>query len=300
MKQYVGFVKFLLSVTSLVATAIATPSQAATLAISQGELDFTNFSESFAAIERLNQGNTFAFTNGGFVTVQNIDAQTNFITEPPAASTSALSLAFGESKDYFGYSETEAKIIGNFDVEAGRSFYFNFIAALNLETSIDESPAENAGATGDISFLLFNTTDIQEQNSDFISILLANKTNNFAKNPLDFFSLTGNLDTLGNKDFITYQKSANVTLFSEDSQVNFGDNQEFATAFISGSLQRYFANQANLTLVALRKSQVRVTAPEPSMSLALLFMGGLFVGVRRRETGDRSQESGDKKVKSFT
>ena len=270
--------RFLLLVTPLIATStfLPSPSQAATFASSQGELNFTNFSEPFSIIGIQNQAETFSFANGGSVNAQNINAVTNSTDEPPSASTSALSQASGDSKDYLGTAKTQAKIVGNFDVEPGQLFSFDFSSALDLQTAIDAPPVENAKASGNISFELFDTTDIPEPSlEDFVSGLLSNTTNSIQKNPLDFFSLTGNLNTLGNDNFITNQKSQNVTL-TEDKEFSFGGNEEFATDFVKGSLQRSFDRKANLTLVALRSTEARVTAPEPSTNLALVLFFGLL------------------------
>ena len=270
--------RFLLLVTPLIATStfLPSPSQAATFASSQGELNFTNFSEAFSIIGTQNQAETFSFANGGSVNAQNINAVTNSTDDPPSASTSALSQASGDRKDYLGTAKTEAKIVGNFDVDPGKLFSFDFSSALDLQTAIDAPPVENAKASGNISFELFDTTDIPEQSlEDFVSGLLSNTTNSIQKNPLDFFSLTGNLNTLGNDNFITNQKSQNVTL-TEDKEFSFGGNEEFATDFVKGSLQRSFDRKANLTLVALRSTEARVTAPEPSTNLALVLFFGLL------------------------
>ncbi len=278
--------QFLLLVTPLIAssTFLPSPSQAATFASSQGELNFTNFSEAFSIVGTQNQAETFSFANGGSVTSQNINAVTNSTDEPPSASTSALSQASGDRKDYLGTAKTQAKIVGNFDVDPGKLFSFDFSSALDLQTAIDTPPVENAKASGNISFELFDTTDIPEQSlEDFVSGLLSNTTNSIQKNPLDFFSLTGNLNTLGNDNFIKNQKSQNVTLTSEDPQFSFGGNEEFATDVVNGSLQRSFDRKANLTLVAFRSTEARVTAPEPSTSLALVLFFGLLVVATKGE-----------------
>ncbi|MBR8837833.1 MAG: hypothetical protein DSM106950_28460 [Stigonema ocellatum SAG 48.90 = DSM 106950] len=281
MKQYLVFAQhFFLLVTPLIATStlLTSPSQAATFSFSQGTLNITNLSESFSTTESQNQGNVSAVANGGIVNAQNMKAVANIIPDPLEVYTSAKSLASGESNDYFGTAETAAKIIGNFDVDAGKLFSFNFASALDLKTTIDNPPTEKASASGKLSFLLFDTTDIPEKSlPDFLSGLLANTTDSISKNPLDFFSLSGNLDTLDNDNFITNQKSENVILTSENKQFSFGGTQEFATDFVEGSLQRSFDRKANLTLVTLRSTQARVIAPEPSMNLALFLFFGLFV-----------------------
>ena len=273
------FQHFLLLVTPLLATSalLIPPGKAATLATSEGDLSFTNFSDSFSTIAKQNQGDTSAVSNGGIVNVQN-QAKTDSTDNPATASTSAFSSASGDSKDYLGLAETRAKIISNFDVDASKPFSFDFKATLDLETSITQSPVENARAIGDISFLLFDTSDVAKQNlPDFLSHLLDNTNNSIQKSPLDFFLLTGNLNILSNNDVITYQKSQNITLSNESNQFSYDGNQEIDQASITGSFQRSFNNPANLTLIAVRSNQARVVAPEPSTTLALILFCGLVV-----------------------
>jgi hypothetical protein len=293
MKQYLAFTqRFLLLVTPLLAsTALtATPSRAATFSSSEAILDLTDLSTSFSTLESQNLGTTLAVANGGIVNAQNIKAVANVTPDPLEVYTHATSLASGDSKDYFGTADATAKIVGNFDVDPGQLFSFNFTSALDLETSIDNPPTENASASGKLAFYLLDTTNIPENNlPNFLSDLLSNPTDSNLQNPLDFFSLTGYVNTVGNNDFITTQKSANVTLASEDKELNFGGTQEFATDIIEGSLQRSFNRKTNLTLIALRSTQVKVAAPEPSNSLAVLLLFGLFA-VAKGKWGVESRE----------
>jgi environmental stress-induced protein Ves len=92
-----------------------------------------------------------------------------------------------------------------------------------------------------------------------------------AKNTLDFFSLAANLNTSGKDDYLDKENSKNVTLTQLFQDYEFQGNEEFASAFIGGSLQRSFANKTNLTLLAVRRSQARVTAEEPTMNAVSLF-----------------------------
>ncbi|KAB8331206.1 hypothetical protein SD80_027185 [Scytonema tolypothrichoides VB-61278] len=252
MKQRLRFVRRVLFVTPFIASsALGTaPSQAATLAYSQGDFNFTNFSQTPLGIGTDTNANTVTIGNGGIVVALAQGAAT-FVTSPtpPEASNFSLSQALGESRDYLGEAESQAALIGNFVVNAQTPFSFDFTTNLTLETSIDNPPAENARAAGDIFFALIDTTN---------------------NTVLDFFDLTGNLETLGDNDFIAFQKSDNVTLNNPVTTSNFGGNQESATAFIQGSVQRSFANETNVALVEVKRNRARVIAPEPSTSLALL------------------------------
>jgi hypothetical protein len=266
--------RFFLLLTPLIATSslVTSPTQAATLALSQGEFSLKNFSLEPEVTATVNNGN---ISLNGEVSATN-NANIDFLLEPPKVINKSLSQAFGENKNYLGLANAEGKVLGNFFVDAGQSFYVDFTAFLDLETSIDE-PAENARASADISFLLFDTTDITDPNllDDFIDQILSNTTSNIKKNPLDLFYLNGNLNSFNDNDFITSQQSQNITLSNQDTQLNFGGNVEFATALFTGSLKRSFANPTNLTFIQVRRTQVKVSVPEPSTSAALLLLCAL-------------------------
>ncbi|GAX41408.1 hypothetical protein NIES4075_23780 [Tolypothrix sp. NIES-4075] len=268
---------FFVLVTPLIATTslVISPSQAATLALSQGEFSLSNFSLDPEVTATVNNANTSTVAKDGEVSATN-NANIDFLLEPPEVINKSLSQAFGKNKNYLGLANAEGKVLGNFFVDAGQSFSVDFTAFLDLETSIDE-PAENAKASADISFLLYDTTDITDPNllDDFFDRILSNGTSNIKKSPLDFFSLTANVNSFNNKDFITSQKSEYFTLSNQDTQFNFGGNTEFATALFEGSLKRSFATPTNLTFIQVRRSQVKVSVPEPSTSPALLFLSAL-------------------------
>ncbi|MBW4629407.1 MAG: hypothetical protein KME49_28820 [Brasilonema octagenarum HA4186-MV1] len=251
MKQHLRFIRRVLFVTPLMASSalVAAPSQAATFAYSQGDFDFTNFSQRPLTIATDVNANTLAIGKGGMVKALS-QATATFVTRPTSeASNFSLSQALGEGRDYLGQANTQATVIGHFVVDANTQWSVDFRTNLNLETSIDNPPAENARAAGDISFALIDTTN---------------------NTILDFFDLTGNVETLGDNDFIAFQKSDNVSLNNPLTTSNFGGNQESATASIQGSVQRYFANETNVALIEVKKNRARVVVPEPSTTLALL------------------------------
>jgi hypothetical protein len=269
--------RFFLLVTPLIATSslVTSPTQAATLALSQGEFSLKNFSLDPEVTATVNNANISTIANNGEVSATN-NANIDFLLEPPKVINKSLSQAFGQNKNYLGLANAEGKVLGNFFVDAGDSFSVDFTAFLDLETLIDE-PTENARASADISFLLYDTTDITDPNllDDFIAQILSNGTSNIQKNPLDFFYLNGNLNSFNDNDFIRSQRSQNITLSNQDTQLNFGGNAEFATASFTGSLKRSFANPTNLTFIQVRRTQVKVSVPEPSTNPALLFLCAL-------------------------
>ncbi|MHC5776888.1 hypothetical protein [Nostoc sp.] len=265
MTQHLQFSKrLLLFVTPLLASSVVatSPSQAATFALSEGQLVFTNFSQSPWGTFTDTHTNTGAIFQGGNVKAS-ADAQATFKVLSPEALNSSLSLAEGMNNDYLGLAETQAKLIGNFSIGAGKSFYFDFTTLGNLKTSINDSSKEEAKANGDIFWAFID----KDHN---------NKT-------LDFFNIKGNLFTENDGDFLKINQSKNVAITNQRIKSNFGGKEEFATVLVEGFLKRVFANTTNLALVEVNTSQVVVKAPEPSVNVALLISSGVIGIVLKRK-----------------
>jgi hypothetical protein len=284
--------------TTTASTRSVSTSQSVTFALSYGDLFLTNLSQNFSTIDSDNQADTSASADGGIATVHN-DAVVE--TDDKEALTFATSSAFGENKNHFGFAETNATIVGNFLIGAGKVLSFDFTSALDMETSIDApQQIETASAIRDISFSLFDTSDISQENlSKFLANLLSDPTS-IRKKPLAFFSLSSNLNTSGN-NFLKKDKSENVTISTELNDSNFAGNQKFASTFIRGSVKYSFNNQTNVTLVILRTGQARVAAPEPSPRLTLLSMPKpLGIATQGRRPGAPSSRFSDRKVMNYT
>lgn len=257
--------KIVLFTTPILASSVllSSPSKAATFAGSNGSLLFTEFSQSPSNVANQTNTETLAIGEGGMVKAI-AQADAIFLIEPATASNSSLSIAFGENRDYLGIAESQASVIGKFDIEANTDFSFNFLADFNLATSIDNPPQENARASGDISFALIDT-----QSNDV----------------LEFFSLAGNITTEGDNDFVGFQKSNNVILNETDNEASFGGLEEFLTVSVEGTLERYFTNETTLALIEMKQNRVQVTASEPSSNLALFLASGVIAIIvnRRRK-----------------
>ncbi len=267
MKQYKKFVKHLLLLaTPMVASSLlaSTPSQAASLALSKSEVKFTDFNQSLS-VEPIVISNSDTFTNAIKGTVDaKANAEANFYNTPkPSASNFAFSQASGEGEKYFGIAKSFAQVIGDFAIEANQSFSFNFTSDLNLQTAIDNPLLENAIASGETSFALF---DIDNQSL------------------VDYFSVLGNLNTAGNGDSLELQNTDNISFSRQSQEKIFGGNQELAEAFFQGSYQRTFTNKTNLRLIEVKANQARVaTVPEPS-NLASFLVAGLIVVTLKRKS----------------
>jgi hypothetical protein len=272
------------------------PTQAATSALSYGDFFLTNLSQSFSTVNSNNQADTSAHADGGTATVYN-----NAVveTDDTVVSTFATSSASGENRDYFGFAETNATIVGNFLINAGNTFSFNFTSALDLETLINASQnIENVSVLREVSFFLYDTSDIPKQTlPDYLANLLSNP-DSIGKKPLVFFSLSASLNTSGNDNFLTSKKNENVTITSELKDSNFAGSQKFASTFVRGSVKRSFKNQANITLIVFRKGQARVAAPEPSPTLTLSSTKPklLSVPTQARRQNATSNRSSDRKT----
>ncbi len=287
MKQYLNTAKrFLLIFTPLVTSSVlvSSPSHAATFSLSNSQLKITNLSQTFSPT-LLNQADILGISQGETAKVElnNINVINEINIPNRELFTSAVSVALGESKDYLGLANTNAKLWINFDVDGGENLSFDFTADLQLATTIDESPVENASTSGSLKFFLLDTTAIPKANiPTFLEGLFSN--NNIPEQTLESFFLSGSLNTLGNNDSLDIQNSNNVIYTSVPSSrlVN-GGTLELATASVAGSVNRSFESKSNVTLFVSRKTQVTVKAPEPSTSLALILLAGLVAVATRNK-----------------
>jgi hypothetical protein len=265
-KHYLQFVKKLsLLVTPFLACSVfaISPSRAATFASFEGELVFTNFSHNASETFANADINTISISKGGNGNVTTTADADGFLgTLPTSGFNSSSSLATGVNKDYQGFAVSEASLRGIFDIEENTLFSFDFVANLQMEASIDNSRGENAQAKGQLFFALLDIA----QNSI-----------------LDIFSIGGDLAVQRENDFFEHEQSDNVTLNYADYEFNFNDNQKLATVSAEGSLQRFFANRTSVALIGFKSSEVRVSAPEPSTCMALLFCGGVIGAAIKRK-----------------
>lgn len=266
MLQYLQLVKrTLLLATPAIASLmlVASPTKAATFATSQGQSLFANFSQDPFSTETITDTQTIAISTGGSAAALN-DAEALFLVNPPVGSSLSSSRALGNNKNYFALAESTTVVHGSFNVEAGTLFSFDFITSLDLETSIDIPIQEIAISAGKASFVLF---DVVHENS------------------LEFFNIFGNLKSFDDTDFLSIEKSENVTLLEPGSlfQQSFGGNQEFATAFVQGRVEHKVEKNTVLALIEIRKNQAIVQSPEPSSILALLVYSAILgISLKKR------------------
>lgn len=267
MELKLGFANYLLSfVTPLVTSSIfaASPSLAATLVSSEARVFLDDFSHKPFAVSTLTDADTVAIaSNGGVAAEAEADASAAFLSKMGVVENFSSSLVKGDGNNYFGMAKSVAEVIAyDFRIKAKATFSFDFLAFLGLETSTDNPKVETTNAYGDVLFKLYDTTD----------------PDNWL--PLDSFSISGNLETPGNDDFIQYQVDGQFTLADADLETDFEGTERAAVAELEGSYSRYFDSLTYVTLLETKmtKASASVKTPETSNMLGLLLFGLLGVG----------------------
>ncbi|MDY7020338.1 MAG: hypothetical protein SWJ54_03120 [Cyanobacteriota bacterium] len=244
-------------------TVTASSSIAATFSSSSTNIFLSEFSSVPANVGIIATPDLFLSSNGGSVD-GSADFNPIFIENNPVASDSSFAFVEGEGQGYTGTAKTDVSLIGNnFFVEAGSTFSFDFLAELELETFIDNPGGENAIAQSNISFFLFSSEN------DTL---------------LDFFSISAQIETDEPGDFLSVQSSSNFTLLLDDSDGEFGENEEFIEAVYIGGFSREFSEDTTLRLVAATTNHASVKAPEPNSVVAVLVFGVVGGVLRKRKS----------------
>jgi len=249
---------------------LSSPSLAASFASSKDKVTIDNFSKNPYQVGVDTNAEFFVSENGGEAYADAF-ATANFVADPGVAANannSSKSEAGGTGSNFFALGESTARVIGDFFIEAGETFSFDFLLDFELETSIDNNLDESANAQGNVSFFIFETI------AEDTPILL------------DFFGVSGNLETPGDNDFFGFTQNiaaSNFTIIDSLVDESFGGNEEYVSAFFDGSYQRTFdGNQTrNIRLVEVKANSAQVqSTPEPSTTIAFLFFGALGVATR--------------------
>ncbi len=237
------------------------PALADTFAFAEVGVFAKNFSHEPQSILTFAKTSTFVSEIDGVVTASAI-ALATFEINPALAQNYSLSTASGNGSYYFGLAQSFSAISGfDFSIQAKQTFSFDFGAFLNLQTSIDTAP-EQAIASGDISFVLFDST-----NQDDWTVLY-------------LFQLRGNLSSLDNSaDYLTVESSASFSYNPQPvlATTIFADNTKLASAEVNGKYSQYFTTQRNLSLIEFKNTQATVSVPVPSSLLGAVSFGLFFI-----------------------
>ena len=250
------------------------PSSAATIAGSTAEVSINNFSHRPTETGTSTNTNTQTIANSGFV-ISQANADAVFISnchELLAANLSNSEVA-GSGSNYAGLAQSQATVIGDFDIDAQETFSFNFQTVLNLLTSVDNRQSERASASGSISFWLINTVT---------NILL------------DSFQLASGLDSSSGL-YLNFSASNSF----HPTAINFNFLAEGSAAksvfYSSGVYSRKFNSATNLRLVEVKNNIAEAEAepvPEPTTILGTAMFLGLFL--RGRKLNNKLSEAKSK------
>lgn len=235
------------------------PSSAATLAFSEAGAFTNNYTHEPQSTFTSADTSTLVISDNGSV-IASAFATAIFTLNPASSENYSLSSASGFGGNYIGLSESISTIAGfNFFVNDQETFAFDFGAFLNLETYID-NPPEQAIASSNISFLLFDSTN---QNQWSV---------------LDYFQLSGNLASSGNTDYLAIE-SSDAFKYSPDPALSmlFADNHKLASAQVMGNYSRSFGTARYLSLIEFKNTQARVAVPVPSSLFGGVCFGLFFV-----------------------
>ena len=148
---------------------------------------------------------------------------------------------FGLEGIFEGSAASDARIIASFSVEAGETFSFDFLSNLSLETKeIDNPDAEYTQAYLNIGFLLLDTSDLNN-----IEVL-------------DYADIWGTLISSEQIGDLEVDFSDNFTLDASNQIIDIDGNNDidFVDSATTGTYERTFDNDTNLTLLKINQSAV--------------------------------------------
>jgi hypothetical protein len=238
-------------------TALA--SHAATLSLSESTLNLSNFNQSPQDTASSTLANTFV--EGSQANAFSTANATFFAAPPVSVSNNSASLASGQGNFYSGLGQSQAQNLGAFFVGANQSLSFNFESSLVLRAAADNPSFEGARSTGNLFFLVRDST---------------------SQNIYGSFGAFGNVATQDNNDFLDFQIGNGVTLAgTPTAQTAFGSSQESAQASANGSFAYFFEQPTTVSLLAFTNNQADVQAvPENPNPIAFVLLGLAGIAAR--------------------
>ena len=264
--QSTGAIAFLLATPLVTGLTVGiAPSSAAIIAGSAAAVTIHNLSHRPNEISTSTNTYTQTTANSGSVISQaNADAVFISNSHELLAANLSLSKVQGDGNSYSALAQSQAAVIGDFDIDAEETFSFNFQTVLALLTSVDNRQSERGSARGSISFWLINTVT---------NILL------------DSFQLASGLDS-SSGFYLNWSASNSFN----PTAINFNFMAEGSAAksllYTSGVYSRTFDSATNLRLVEVKNNIAEAEAeaeavPEPSTVLGTAIFLGLFVRGRK-------------------
>ena len=264
-----GFANAFLLATPLVTglTVGIAPSSAAIIAGSAAEVSIDNFSHRPTETGTSTNTNTQTIANQGVV-ISEANANAVFISnchELLAANLSKSEVA-GSGSNYSGLAQSQATVIGDFDIDTAETFSFNFQTILHLLTSVDNRQSERASANGNISFFLIDTI----ANILLDSFQLASTLDSSVGISLNLFASSNFSPTNINFGFLTQGSATSMRLSSYGV---------YSRTFDSATNLRLVEVKNNLAVAKSAPISEAEAVPEPSTILGTaMFLGFLAKG----------------------
>ena len=250
---------------------VSLPTQAVTLATSEGNFSFDTFSHPALFGEASINTEAFIGFNAakpeGSVIQSTGDA---FFNTDPAEASNVLVSEVLLTQPTFATANGVASILGDFSVGANESFSFNFSGGLALNTAVDNPVTEVATTFAGIEFALFDTTN--------------------TANPilLDRLALFGTTNSANDNDVLEliFDSPDHIGFSNQSLNRDFGGLVESAQATVSGRYQRTFATPTIVSLQEVKTSNAtsNTAIPEPTTSILIggLLSAGAWFRKRKR------------------
>lgn len=262
-----GAIAFLLATPLVIGLTVGiAPISAAIIAGSAAAVTIYNFSHRPNETGTVTNTYTQTTANSGSV-ISEATADTVFISnshELLAANLSQTKVQ-GDGNNYSSLAQTQAAVIGDFEIDAAETFPLNFQTVLDFLTSVDNRQSERARARDSISFSLINTVT---------NILL------------DSFQVASGLDSSSGYYFNlsvtnSFYPTANFNFLAEGIAAK-------SLLYTSGVYSRTFDSATNLRLVEVNNNIADAEAEavaEPNTVLGTAIFLGLFV--RRQKLNNK-------------
>ncbi|NEQ62896.1 MAG: hypothetical protein F6K53_38260, partial [Moorea sp. SIO4A1] len=205
-----------------------------------GNAKFTNYSQAPAGT--LTNAQVETLVKGGIATAI-ADAKSRFINDPAFSQLFSQSTVVGTEGAFQGSANSRTEVVGNFSVRANQKFSFNFSAALELNAKeIENSNREYSEAKSGTFFFLLNTDQMNQPKI------------------IDSFAISGDLISSRRIGDLDFGFSSNIKLNSPKERFDIDGNNgiDFVKGSVTGTYQRTFSRNTNLTLVEINQSAVKL------------------------------------------
>jgi hypothetical protein len=242
---------------SLIATiGFTTQAQANTLAQSSAAAELFNFSHRPQAGDAQTFQDAIALGTPGRVGA-NAFADAEFFTQQGDVTGNNLSIstASGTGGNYLAQAESSASVTGfDFSVAANESFSFDWRSLLRVEATSDRPTEERSLASGLFGFAIY-TRDQANQ-----------------------LQLVDTLNLFGSDD------GTRATLFdlNATSGFRYTPTQTANQVALNGRYTKAVTQATKFTVFELKRNQVSVSAPEPTLAIALFGVGAWGVARKRQ------------------